>query len=117
VPELRLGVAEVLCLRPEKRHASSAQDARPGTVPLQRGDRTVPLTRTEYALLETLIRRAGRIVPRHVPVEADRGGGAEVSDGTLISLSGACVPKSRLQANASWCIPRGVGYGLRAEAT
>src|SRR5215470_1407242 len=50
---------------------------------LRRGERTAPLTRTEYALLETLIRRAGCIVPRDVLVEAGWGGGAEVSDGTL----------------------------------
>src|SRR5882724_11659997 len=50
---------------------------------LQRGERTAPLTRTEYALLEALVRRAGYIVPRDVLVEAGWGGGAEIGDSTL----------------------------------
>jgi DNA-binding response OmpR family regulator len=36
----------------------------PGAYQMQRGGRSVSLTRTECALLETLIRRAGMIVPR-----------------------------------------------------
>src|SRR4029077_16542426 len=50
---------------------------------LRRGGRAVALTRTEYALMEMLMRRAGCIVPRDVLVEAGWGGGAEVSDSTL----------------------------------
>src|SRR5215469_5617519 len=50
---------------------------------LRRGERTAPLTRTEYALLEVMMRRAGCVVPRNVLVEAGWGGAAEVSDGTL----------------------------------
>src|SRR5882724_2884748 len=50
---------------------------------LRRGQRTASLTRTEYALLEALIRRAGCIVPRDVLIEAGWGGGAEVGDSTL----------------------------------
>ena len=41
----------------------------PGTYQLHRGDRTVSLTRTEYALLESMIRRAGMVVPRDVLIE------------------------------------------------
>ena len=50
---------------------------------LRRGSRSVSLTRTEYALLETLMRRAGCIVSRDALVEAGWGGDAEVSEGTL----------------------------------
>src|SRR5215470_1449795 len=50
---------------------------------LRRGNRTASLTRTEYALLETLMRRSGCIVSRDALVEAGWGGSAEVSDGTL----------------------------------
>ena len=43
---------------------------------LRRAQRTAALTRTEYALMETLMRRAGCIVPREVLVDAGWGGGA-----------------------------------------
>ena len=83
---------------------------------LRRGQRTASLTRTEYALLETLVRRAGCIVPRDVLIEAGWGGGAEVSDGTLYVFIRALRAKiaypgeRQLLHNA-----RGVGYTLRAE--
>jgi len=83
---------------------------------LRRGERTAPLTRTEYALLEIMIRRAGCIVPRGALVEAGWGGGAEVSEGTLYvfirGLRGkiAAPGESQLLHTA-----RGVGYTLRAE--
>src|SRR5262245_28160266 len=50
---------------------------------LQRGARTIPVTRTEFALLEVLMRRAGSIVPRELLVEAGWGLGADVNDSTL----------------------------------
>jgi DNA-binding response OmpR family regulator len=83
---------------------------------LRRGERTAPLTRTEYALLETLMRRSGCIVPRDALVEAGWGGGAEVSEGTLyVFIRGlrakiACVGEPQLLHTA-----RGVGYTLRAD--
>ena len=43
---------------------------------MQRGDRVLPLTRTEFGILEVMIRRAGCVVPRDVLVEAGWGGGA-----------------------------------------
>src|SRR5215475_8547703 len=41
---------------------------------LRRGERKAALTRTEYALAEVLMRRAGCIVPREVLAEAGWGG-------------------------------------------
>src|SRR5579863_1504711 len=43
---------------------------------LQRGNRSASLTRTEYALLEVLMRRAGCIVTREALAEAGWGGDA-----------------------------------------
>jgi DNA-binding response OmpR family regulator len=84
---------------------------------LRRGERSASLTRTEYALLEALMRRAGGIVPRDALVEAGWGGGAEVSDGTLyvfirsLRAKIACGAEHQLLHTA-----RGVGYTLRADA-
>jgi len=44
-----------------------------------RRQEVAPLTRTEYLILETLMRRAGCIVPRDALVEAGWGGGADVA--------------------------------------
>ncbi len=84
---------------------------------LRRGDRTVPLTRTEYALLEVLMRRAGCVVPRNVLVEAGWGGGAEVSDGTLYVFIRALRAKiAHAEEPQLLHTVRGVGYTLRTEA-
>jgi DNA-binding response OmpR family regulator len=83
---------------------------------LRRGDRSAALTRTEYALLETLMRRSGCIVSRDSLVEAGWGGGAEVSEGTLyvfiraLRAKIACAGECQLLHTA-----RGVGYTLRAD--
>jgi DNA-binding response OmpR family regulator len=85
---------------------------------LRRGERTAPLTRTEYALLETLIRRAGCIVPRDVLVEAGWGGGAEVSDGTLYVFIRGLRAKIAAAGESQYLhTARGVGYTLRPEAS
>lgn len=84
---------------------------------LQRGERRVTLTRTEYALLEILMRRAGAIVPHQALVEAGWGGGAEVSDSTLYvfirSLRAKLSTGSEQQLLHT---VRGIGYTLRREA-
>jgi DNA-binding response OmpR family regulator len=84
---------------------------------LRRGEREVALTRTEYALLETLMRRAGCIVPREVLAEAGWGGDADVSDSTLYvfirALRAKITQPGELQLLHT---ARGVGYTLRAEA-
>lgn len=84
---------------------------------LRRGSRSVCLTRTQYALLETLMRRAGCIVPREVLVEAGWGGSGEVSEGTLyVFIRGLrakiAVGNERQLLHTS----RGVGYTIRSEA-
>ena len=84
---------------------------------LRRGSRSASLTRTEYALLETLMRRPGCIVPRDTLVEAGWGGGAEVGEGTLYvfirGLRAKIVAGNERQLLHT---ARGVGYTLRADA-
>jgi DNA-binding response OmpR family regulator len=81
---------------------------------MQRGDRVLPLTRTEYGILEVMIRRAGCVVPRDVLVEAGWGGGAEVSDNTLYVFIRSLRNKIGCEPQLLHTV-RGVGYSLRAE--
>jgi DNA-binding response OmpR family regulator len=81
---------------------------------MQRGDRVLPLTRTEYGILEVMIRRAGCVVPRDVLVEAGWGGGAEVSDNTLYVFIRSLRSKIGGEPQLLHTV-RGVGYSLRAE--
>jgi len=83
---------------------------------LQRGPRAVALTRTEYALLETLMRRAGSIVPKNVLAEAGWGGDGGVNDATLYVFIRAL--RARIAVGEERQLlhtVRGIGYTLRAE--
>jgi DNA-binding response OmpR family regulator len=82
---------------------------------MQRGDRVLPLTRTEYGILEVMMRRAGCVVPRDVLVEAGWGGGAEVSDNTLYVFIRSLRNKIGNEPQLLHTV-RGVGYSLRVEA-
>jgi DNA-binding response OmpR family regulator len=89
----------------------------PGTYQLQRGERTAALTRTEYALLETLIRRAGMVVPREVLLEEGWGLGSDVSDDNLYFFVRALRSKITQPGETELLhTVRGVGYSLRSEA-
>lgn len=85
---------------------------------LQRGERRVALTRTEFELVEMLMRRSGNIVPRDVLAEAGWGSDADVSDSTIYvfmrSLRGKITQPGEEQLLHT---VRGVGYTLRAEAS
>ncbi|HWF48743.1 MAG TPA: response regulator transcription factor [Bryobacteraceae bacterium] len=81
---------------------------------LMRGNRVAPLTRTELALLEALMRRAGSIVPRDVLVSAGWGFDHDVSESTLYVFIRSLRNKIR-QGDEPQLLQtvRGVGYGLR----
>jgi DNA-binding response OmpR family regulator len=83
---------------------------------LERGIRRASLTRTEFALLEVLIRRAGFLVPRNVLLEAGWGGDTDVSEGTLYvfirSLRAKITQPGERQLLHT---VRGVGYSLRCD--
>ena len=81
---------------------------------MQRGDRVVPLTRTEYSILEVMMRRAGCVVPREVLVEAGWGGGTDVSDNTLYVFIRSLRAKIGGEPPLLHTV-RGVGYSLRTE--
>jgi DNA-binding response OmpR family regulator len=81
---------------------------------LSRNGRTTPLTRTEFALLEKLMRNAGSIVPRDVLVEAGWGHCAEVNDSTLYVF--VRILRNKIKAlgeNQLLHTVRGVGYTIR----
>jgi DNA-binding response OmpR family regulator len=84
---------------------------------LERGNRRVALTRTEYSLLEVLMRRAGSIAPREVLTEAGWGGAADVSDSTLYVFIRTLRSKLALPGERQFLhTVRGIGYTLRTEA-
>ena len=89
----------------------------PGTYQMHRGDRTVSLTRTEYALLESLIRRAGIIVPRDVLIEEGWGVESDVSDGNLYFFMRSLRSKITQPGEPELLhTVRGVGYSIRSES-
>jgi len=81
-----------------------------------RGGERVPLTRTEYNLLEFLMRRAGRVIPRQTLIDAVWGLESDIENNTLdafIRLLRAKV-EGRERRRLIHTV-RGVGYCLRDE--
>ena len=79
-----------------------------------RGNKPVPLTKTEYSLLEFLLRNAGRVLPRSRIIEAVWGLGESVENNTL----DAFVRLLRNKIDAGHRVKlihtaRGFGYVLR----
>jgi DNA-binding response OmpR family regulator len=110
--------------------AVSRRGAIPQAVPLQvqdlsldpasrevsRGGRRIALTRTEYGLLELLIRRAGRVVAREHLIEAVWGFDSDVRGNTLDAF--IRLLREKVDSTGSGKLihtVRGVGYCLRAE--
>ena len=78
---------------------------------LRRNGRIRTLTRTEFALMEVFMRRAGSIVSQETLIEAGWGFGADVNDGTLyvfIRMLRAKIGEPQWLQTA-----RGIGYVLR----
>ncbi len=89
----------------------------PRTYEMQRGGRTASLTRTEYALLETLMRRAGGVVPRNVLIEEGWGMESDVSGANLYVFIRSLRAKITQPGESELLhTVRGVGYSLRSEA-
>lgn len=88
---------------------------KPRTYEVQRGDRVVALTRTEYALLETLMRRAGAVVPRDVLIEEAWGLDTDVSGASLYVFIRSLRTKITQPGEPELLhTVRGVGYSLRS---
>jgi DNA-binding response OmpR family regulator len=87
------------------------------TYELLRRDRAVQLTRTEFALLEKLMRNAGLIVTKDARVEAGWGIGADVNESSLYVFVRALRNKIAADGEAQLLhTARGVGYTLRVTA-
>jgi two-component system response regulator MprA len=87
---------------------------RPHLFELQRGSRIVSLTRTECALLETLIRRARTVVPHGVLIEEGWSADTDVSYDSLYVFIRALRAKITHQGEEELLhTVRGVGYCLR----
>jgi len=97
---------------PQLQHSDLVLD--PVTREVSRGGRKLSLTKTEYILLEMLLRRSGMVLPRDVLIEAVWGFGAQVESNTLEVFIG------QLRAKVDRDFPtklihtiRGVGYVMR----
>jgi two-component system response regulator MprA len=101
-PENRLRVGDLI-LDPESREVSRAG------VP-------VVLTRTEYSLLERLMYRAGKVVPRRSLIEAVWGFDREIEENTLDAFIRLLRQKVDRQGLPKLILTvRGVGYMIREE--
>jgi DNA-binding response OmpR family regulator len=90
---------------------------RPHLYELQRGSRIVSLTRTECALMETLMRRARTVVPHGVLIEEGWGSDTDVSFDSLYVFIRALRGKITQPGEKELLhTVRGVGYSLRREA-
>jgi DNA-binding response OmpR family regulator len=83
---------------------------------LRRGSRTSALTRTEFALLELLMRRPGCLVSRDALIEAGWGLDSDVNDSTVYVFIRSLRSKIA-QGNERQLLftTRGVGYMLRSN--
>jgi DNA-binding response OmpR family regulator len=101
-PQNRLQVADLI-LDPESREVFRAG------VP-------IILTRTEYSLLERLMYRAGKVVPRHTLIEAVWGFDREIEENTLDAFVRLLRHKVDPEGLPKLILTvRGVGYMIRNE--
>ena len=101
-PQNRLRVADLI-LDPESREVSRAG------VP-------ITLTRTEYSLLERLMYRTGKVVPRNTLIEAVWGFDREIEENTLDAFVRLLRHKVDREGMPKLILTvRGVGYMIREE--
>ena len=101
-PENRLQVGDLI-LDPESREVTRA------------GIR-ITLTRTEYSLLERLMYRAGKVVPRHTLIESVWGFDREIEENTLDAFVRLLRQKVDREGMPKLILTvRGVGYMIRKE--
>ena len=84
---------------------------------VRRAGAPIHLTRTEYCLLEALMRRANRVVTRQSLIDAGWGGERDVESNTLDAFVKSLRQKVESGAGPRLIYTvRGVGYSIRAEA-
>ena len=87
-----------------------------GTRETRRGTRAVSLTRTEFAILESLVRASGRVVPRDRLIE-DVWGDRDVTYNNLEVFIRLLRGKVDAEGQPGLIhTERGIGYGLRSPA-
>lgn len=87
-----------------------------GTREVRRGPRAIALTRTEFAILECLVRAAGRIVPRDRLIEEVWGDRDVTYNNLEVFIR---LLRGKLDEGAQGALihtERGIGYGLRSPA-
>jgi DNA-binding response OmpR family regulator len=85
-----------------------------GTREVRRGQRAIALTRTEYAILELLMRNAGRVLSRERLIESVWGH-ADIQDNTLDAFMRLLRAKVELPGEPKLLRTiRGVGFSLRS---
>jgi DNA-binding response OmpR family regulator len=84
---------------------------------VRRGHRHLALTRTEYSILELLMRNAGRVVPRETLIEAVWGPASDIESNTLDAfvrlLRAKIEPAGEVKLIHT---VRGVGYCMRLDS-
>jgi DNA-binding response OmpR family regulator len=87
-----------------------------GTREVRRGGHAISLTRTEYAILEVLMRNAGLVVTRDTLMEGVWGGTSDIESNTLDAF--VKLLRAKIEGPGQSRVIRtirGVGYSLRAE--
>jgi two-component system response regulator MprA len=88
----------------------------PAAHTVHRRDRAIDLTRTEFALLELLLRNAGRPLPRETIMDRVWGWESEPTSNSLEVFVGYLRRKTEAEGEPRLIhTVRGVGYVLRAE--
>ena len=88
----------------------------PATREVSRADAQILLTRTEYNLLERLMYRPGKVVPRRSLIEAVWGFDREIEENTLDAFVRLLRTKIDTEGQPKLIhTVRGVGYMIRAE--
>ncbi len=88
----------------------------PGTREVWRGARVIHLTRTEFAVLELLMRCAGRVVTRDAAIESVWRTDADIESNTLDAFVRLLRAKVELSGEPKLIhTVRGVGYCVRVE--
>lgn len=113
-------------LRAVKRRALVAQEVNlrvadlvldPASREVLRGESRITLTRTEYNLLERLMYRAGKVVPRRALIEAVWGFDREIEENTLDAFMHLLRNKIDSPGRTKLIhTVRGVGYMIRTDA-
>jgi two-component system response regulator MprA len=81
---------------------------------VSRAGRGIELTRTEYAILEMLMRNAGRVVTRDALIESVWGGTSDIESNTLDAF--VRLLRAKIDEPGLIRTTRGVGYSLKKEA-